>query len=208
MSYGFEVRNSNNIIVIDSEFPTVFLANEVSVTGTAVGRVSGVWRFTASQTGLLPFFNIPVGEWVSYSVPLTSNLKTYFYSSQQTLTIRKAVALSEISYTPDSHGLEVYNASGDPMFSSSRSLIPIVGFTNDLEDQPSQGQFSEAVNWVCPVSSVWAFVPISIGESVLFNKAIRRSTTSSYDVVNKLVDTISGQIGVSGGSGSKAIFAR
>jgi hypothetical protein len=55
---------------------------------------------------------------------------------------------------------------------------------------------------------VWAFVPISIGESVLFNKAIRRSTTSSYDVVNKLVDTISGQIGVSGGSGSKAIFAR
>lgn len=208
MSYGFEVINADGAVVIDSEFPSVFLDNETTITGAKVFADYDVYRFTLTQTGYAPFFNVPVGEWVSYSGAYSA--QPLFYGSQETFTIRKAIFLSETTYTPDGYGMEIYDASGDALFSSSESLIPVRGFTNDLSGSPSQGQFSTSVEWVSPISSDYVWVPgDTSSQTVLMNSCVRRLNSSTFDMVQRPVAaSFSGPSpGSSGGSSLGAIFA-
>jgi len=205
MSYGFEARNASGAVVIDSQFPSMFLGEETSVTG--VELYANVYKFSLSQTGYAPFFNVPVGDWVTYSAEFDAG-EPAFYGSKSVFSIRKAVFLEEISYTPSGYGLAVYDSLGNPLFSSSENLIPVVGFTNDLENKPTEGQFSKSVEWVCPLGSEWVFGPATPPFNALANQCIKRVTNNSFETTLEtiLLSTDFPTSG-SGGNSVKAMFA-
>mgnify|MGYP003624960254 CR=1 FL=1 len=204
MSYGFEVRNSNSQIVVDDKFPCCYL-DQSSVVNGSKPYVKDIWFYSISQVGLMPFFNVPVGHWVAHA---TDGVGFAWVSSQPSLVVRQISPLPQINYVKDPYGVEVYDASGDPMFSSSRELIAIKGFTSDLVQNPAEGNFSVNTQWVCPLGSNSALIPTqNQGQSLILVKAIKRVTSSSFTTVNQSIIPINAQSVGSTWGKTSAIFA-
>lgn len=207
MSYGIEIKNTRGNTVVDSEFESLFLENEVTLTGSKVFASLDVWEYDFAQTGYSPFFQVPVNHWVAYCGLLGGNPR--FFGSQSSFNVRKTIPISQISYTPPSSGIEIYDESENLLFSSSEDFIPIKGFTNDMVNEPSGVlSFSSITEWVCPIRSPWHIIPGGFNESVVEAQAIIRLDNYSFYSDSRPIGVISqAPIGASGGEKVAGLFS-
>lgn len=202
MTYGIEISNSNGEIVIDSEYPAVYLSQEVTVSGSVHGAA---YYYTPAQVGNMPFFQLPVGSWAAFAG--TSQNKPYYYSDLASITVRSALPINKMPPPDDSYGMECFDATGVLTFSTAENLIPILGMTQDLENNPSEGSFSPGAEWVCPTASKFELVPFSEDEWLYRLMGIKRTATDQMDAVFHSIATFTALGGGEGGVAVKGIFA-
>ena len=207
--YGIEVKNNQGSVVVDSDFPCCYLVDEVVVTGTKVSTFLNVWRYSFSQVGTMPFFNLSVGDWVAYGAPMTSI--PYFFGSKSQFSVRRIRPISQVTYTEDDYGMVIYDTLGQKVFSTAQSLLRVQGFSNDLGANPSQGSFSPSISWASPLSAEFYFVPVIDQQFGLELGAIKRTSATTLAVSYQRIanDVVGGAVDWLNYSGGKTsgIFA-
>lgn len=203
MSYGFKVTNPNGSVVIDDEYPAVFLENETTLSGTKLFANYDTYGYDLSLTGYAPFFEIPVGKWVGYT-GFTS--QPFFIANLSPVNVRKTVKLTDITVTPQDYGTEVYDAAGNIIFTSSEQLIPVKGFSEDLVS--NQFDAGVAAKWCSPTSASGEVFPSDVsGQNLVGVNVCFRLTDSVWENRGEIAgSTTSGSLGPFGSKNS-AIFA-
>lgn len=170
MSYGIEIRNQLNQVVLDSTNPAYMLSDATDSVGTFDSTIGRYRHTKADITGLSqPYFiKMEVGD------SLYQSAATIF-SSRQTLQIRSATPANLLPH-PSGYGLVVYNASGEKVFFANGEIILI----SDYRRVTVTGNTTIDADWVSLLTSLPRFLPtVSVGRS--FAHGLVRATSTRYD---------------------------
>lgn len=196
MAYGFSAKNDNGEIVIDDSLPIYSLVNETTVSGTT--SLDHSWYEYDSCVGATPLF---------YKMPNPSVLlpgeNGKILSGQSSLQVREA---QDISGRPSlgGYGMEVFNASGDMVFSSSYDMVPIDDrYVAEVDyDNNTSVDITSSGDWVhLPSTTLRAkYVAPGSTDVALYAFGLRRSSSTLYEVRGLFVRIIA--TGVSGAPSS------
>lgn len=126
MAYGIEIRNASDAIVMDADFPCVYLdGSPTTVSGTYVA--ANLYKYTTAQLGYFPFIRLDVGVKIGRGLPTGSAgavLPDYF-STASSLTVQKCLPITDVTLPTGGYGMASYDASGNVTFHSGVELMPI-----------------------------------------------------------------------------------
>lgn len=120
MSYGFEIRNENDELVVDSEYPCLLINADVTLTGTVINTPFGERYSFPPQPNFLSFYVLEVGQYVIISV------NGGIISNRQTLRIVGAEPANNIAET-ENYGISVFDDNGNNVFHGSNELLALNG---------------------------------------------------------------------------------
>jgi hypothetical protein len=109
MAYGFEAKNADGQVVIDSNFPAYQLFDEQTISGT-FDSTFNLYKYPADNASLA-FINIPVGGYAGKAHT------GEFISSESSLTFRYLRIVSSITQT-DLYGLKLFDELGNITYAS------------------------------------------------------------------------------------------
>lgn len=187
MAYGLSVKNGNDEVVVDDEYPCLFLVNETSYTGTS-SAYSGYYDYDSSSFGSeFMFFNMPKGAWIARRLYDGTNPVKYI-SNQSSLSVREVKPANQISGLETGYGVIVKDSTGQIVYSSNADLIPVRDFSYNFTGPTS---FSPEASWVS-FNGTGQFTNQISGEfSLLYFSGVERDTTTGqFSIVNKLMGAI------------------
>jgi hypothetical protein len=192
MSYGFLAENDNGEIVIDDSLPIYSLVNETTVSGTTSPDHS--WYEYDACVGATPLF---------YKMPNPSILLTgengKILSGESSLQVREA---QNISGRPSlgGYGMEIFDASGNMVFSSSYDMVPIDDqYVAEIDfDNSTSVDITASGDWVHLPSTAFRAKYVASGSTdvALYGAGLRRSSANVYQPRLQFVRIIA--TGVSG----------
>lgn len=109
MAYGFEVYNSSGELLIDDDFPTMYLHQAGNFSGSPISSA------TAPDSVLL--VQLPVGGYAG--LDLNGNL----YTNVASLNYRRGKLTSALSPSSTGYGVEIYNSSGQVTWSANQTTL-------------------------------------------------------------------------------------
>jgi len=171
MSYGFEVRNASNEIVIDNSFPVYELSAASTITSNLPNSSSTNWSFPLPPTGVLRFWKLNVGDGIS----LTPDK---FIGNKQTYTIRDVVPASSLP-TPSGYGMAIYGSNGQKVYATNGELLTIGDkYTVQLQSDGSNPPVNVSDSWVAIETFVLNIIPSApLFGATLASGTIRTSAT-------------------------------
>lgn len=199
MSYGFLAENDNGEVVIDDTLPIYALVNETSVSGTTSTDHS-YYEYDPCAGSTPLFYELPVGSF------LLVGEGGKIVSDQSSLNVREAQDISTQT-SLGGYGMEVYDASGNLVFSSGYDMVPIddkyVG-SQDF-DAGTQTNITASGDWV-HISSAKLFEVVEFRSGVpnvfrLLAAGLFRNSTTEYETTTgtiKSFDTAAGAFGLTG----------
>jgi len=192
MAYGFSAENDNGEIVIDDSLPIYSLVDETTVSGTTSPDHS--WYEYDACVGATPLF---------YKMPNPSVLlpgeNGKILSGESSLQVREA---QDISGRPSlgGYGMEIFDASGNMVFSSSYDMVPIDDqYVAEVDyDNSTSVDITASGDWVhLPSTTLRAkYVASGSTDVALYAFGLRRSSSTLYEVRGLFVRIIA--TGVSG----------
>lgn len=187
MAYGLSVKNGNDEIVVDDEYPCLFLVNETSYTGSS-SAYSGYYEYDSSSFGSeFIFFNMPTGAWIARLLYDGTNPVKYL-SNQSSLSVREVKPANEISGLETGYGILVKNSASEIVYSSNADLVPVRDFTYNFSGPTS---FSPQASWISFNGTGQGTNQISADFSVLYFSGVERnSSTGQFSIVNKSMGLI------------------
>lgn len=189
MAYGIEIRNAGDAIVMDSEFPCVYLdGSPTTVSGTYVA--ANLYKYTTAQLGYFPFIRLDVGVKVGRGLPTGSSgavLPDYF-STASSLTVQKCLPITDVTLPTGGYGLAAYNSSGDTTFHSGVELMPIrhvVGCTDG--DTLPLTLASSSHEWVYFTGGSLFIVPIQPPIYAVYASVLHRPDSTTIAVSTQTI---------------------
>lgn len=192
MAYGFSAENDNGEIVIDDSLPIYSLVNETTVSGTT-SPDHDFYEYDACVGATPLFYKMP-----NPSVLLPSE-NGKILSRESSLQVREA---QDISGRPSlgGYGMEIFDASGNMVFSSSYDMVPIDDqYVAEVDyDNSTSVDITASGDWVYLPSTTLRAKYIASGSTDvgLYAFGLRRSSSNLYEVSNPLIRIIA--TGVSG----------
>ena len=154
MSYGFEVRNAANEIVIDDSFPVYELGAPSTITSNSPDSSGTNWSFPLPPTGVLRFWKLNVGDGISLA-------PDKFIGNKQTFTIRDVVPASSLP-TPSGYGMAIYDSNGQKVYATNGELLTIGDkYSVQLQSDGSRPPVNVSDSWVAIETFALNIIPAS-----------------------------------------------
>lgn len=150
MTYGLQIKNSNNEIVIDDEHPVFVFERQFSVSSS----VFGTWNGTTNRklnaafppNDKLYFFQLPVGGRLSEIDRALNNGTPYELETNLTSVTFIECSITSVSASTGGYGMAVFNQSGNPVFVTNELMLPVRDVLT-LNFTPTV--FATAREWFC-----------------------------------------------------------
>lgn len=168
MSYGLEIKNSDNNIIIDTEYPVFEINSSGTINKTSQVAYPNISGFDETRDLLLVSPDGTPSNWWNVNYELIGSTKYWPSSSIVSPSSHSYIIVRDYVHTASTsdYGLEIYNASGGVIFSS-------------LQNE-SLFEVSAAGSFVCSAVDVTPAVDIS------FNIPSGDSISDYYVMANSL----------------------
>lgn len=167
MTYGIEVKNENNEVIIDSNFPAYFLFQEVTVSGVA--SVNNLFRYDFSTIPAFPaFVQVDVGDFFGAN-------PAGYWSFKSSLTF-KAIKTADEMPDPTGYGAIAYNSSGiKTWFANGPAVVLKDFFTISVN-----GSYTTDADWVSILTRLPMSRPVGLNQRLNVIQGVERTSTSEY----------------------------
>jgi hypothetical protein len=203
MSYGIQIFNQNNQVILDSETPAYMLSSEGTFYGTSPFVRNNITYYTydlsSLPSGYLRFAKLYEGDSI-YSGN-QSNFAGLLVSNKPSLEIKIAGA-ANLFPDPTGYGLVSYNTSGQKTWFAN---APVAVIEANAELPFFQGTFATTAEWVALTSALpwWS----QIGPSTWGGRITGVKRYQGYYQWDALFDGLRPQVNV-GPFSVSAIFAK
>lgn len=171
MSYGIEITNSSNEVIIDNDNPTYMLSLSDTVSGTSIGGGYYIYRF-GDELPPEPFVftKMSVGDF-------WGSAQDGFASNQSTREIRVLKQANDLP-DPTGYGLVVFNSSGEKVWFANGS----VALVNSSTTIAVNGSYSTSSDWVYITSRLPYFTtPPGSTTGFSLSTGVNRVSSSEYE---------------------------
>ena len=185
MAYGLLIRNSNNEVVIDSEFASLQKIRSGTLTSYSdytafdypYNHRPRLFPYTPSVPNSLLFMQPPLGQFVTAPVAMSdltgsaAQLNVWSSGTAPIPFMEIVAATSIVGITKPGWGLEIRNAAGDTLFHSGAELMAVDDYwrfeaENGSDQSPGDSYRTMTVgatSWICPHTSSKGYQRVSTG---------------------------------------------
>jgi len=125
MAYGIEIKSGSGVTILDGSSPvfTEVASGTLNVNVDNWYTYRGDVSIPSQYTDTVVAYKLPVGKWLSF-------WHNIVYASKDTGTAavpyKIFAAVNQLSPSGDTHGLRIYNVSGNLVFDSGRSVFNVL----------------------------------------------------------------------------------